>query len=213
MAKQRDRSTELNELLDTWRASHWPPAGMKAVRPGLNLFAGTHEQLTTLSHSLAEVMLRLEAHVLEVCGGRTPRWMAIPKLVFHVERLNLVQTPAKASKRIPDLVRLRASCGTFEDDAQKRLAEWFAAHPGQELVAHRPFRDIRAFVHVPGKPGMRLRFHESGLAVAAAPGAEVRVQDHRFVIRNARNDAFSDPIAKNAGGWAIFDPSSAIKPR
>jgi len=214
MAKQqREMSTELSELLATWREGHWPPAGMKPLLPGFPIYEGTHEQLTALSHSLTEVMLKLESHILDVCDGRVPRWMAIPKLVFHVERLNLVEAPAKASKRFSDMVRLLASCGTFADLEEKRLAEWFMANPGQELVAHRLFKDFRAFVHVPGKPGRRLRFLQSGLAIAPPPGKRVLMQDHRDVIRGARNDAFSDSLAQNNSGWRIFAPIKPKNPR
>ena len=139
MSKRRGMSTELSELLATWREAHWPPMGMKRLVPKLPIYEGTHAQLTALSHSLGELMLKLESHIADACDGRVPRWMAIPKLVFHVERLNLVQAPAKASKRFADMVRLRATCGEFSPVDQARLIEWFAAHPGQELVAHLPF--------------------------------------------------------------------------
>ncbi len=216
MPKRRGMSTELSELLAAWREAHWPPAGppgMKLIRPGLPIYEGTHAQLTSLSHSLSEVMLKLQSHIEDVCDGRVPRWMAIPKLVFQVERLNLVQAPAKASKRVSDMVRLRATCGEFPLADQARLAEWFAAHPGQELVAHWIFKDLRAFVHVPGQPGRRLRFYESGLAVAPPPGVNLVVQDHRGVIRGARNDAFSDPLAQSSRGWRVFVPLRSKKPR
>lgn len=212
MSRHRGMSTELSELLETWREAHWPPAGMKPILPKL-LYEGTHAQLTVLSHSLGEVMLKLQSHISDVCDGRVPRWMAIPKLVFHVERLNLVQTPAKASKRFSDMVRLRATCGDFPAADQARLIEWFAAHPGQELVAHRLFKDLRAFAHVPGQPGRRLRFYESGMAVAPPPGADLIVQDHRSVIRGARRDAFSDPLASSRTGWQVFAPVMSKKHR
>lgn len=215
MPKPRGMSTkkELGQMLADWREAHWRLAGMKPILPPLPIYEGTHAQLTALSHSLGEVMLKLESHILDVCDGRVPRWMAIPKLVFQVERLNLVQAPAKASKRFPDMVRLRATCGEFPAADQARLVEWFASHPGQELVAHWAFKDLRAFVHVPGQPGRRLRFYQSGLAVAPPPGVDLVVQDHRSVIRGARNDAFSDPMAQSSRGWRVFVPRESKKPR
>jgi hypothetical protein len=187
--------------------------GMKRLMAGLEIYQGTHEQLTALSHSLGEVMLALESHIQDVCGGKVPRWMAVPKLVFHVERVNLVEKPAKASKRFSNMVHLLTTCGTFSAEDSDRLVEWFATHPGEEVIGHRPFRDLRAFVHVPGAPGRRLRFLESGLAVAPAPGKGLIVQDHRRVIRATRNDAFSDPLAHSATGWQIFASVRSKKAR
>jgi hypothetical protein len=204
----------LNPLLTSWRGVHWPPPGMKRVMAGLPIYEGTHDQLTALSHSLSELMLALAPHIQDVCGGKVPRWMAIPKLVFHVERINLVVGPAKISQRFPDMVHLLATCGTFSKPEHVQLTEWFDTHPGQELVGHRPFtKDNRAFVHVPGAPSRRLRFLESGLAVAPPPGTELVMQDHRKVIRGLRNDAFSDPLATSSRGWLVFMPSRTRKPR
>lgn len=213
MPKRRGMSTELSELLATWREAHWPPAGMTRVVPNLPVYTGTHAQLSALSHALAGVMVKLEPHILDACDGRVPRWMAIPKLAFHVERLNLVQAAAKASRRFSDMVRLRASCGEFRQADLDLLTDWFASHPGQELVAHRPFQDLRAFVHVPGTPGRRLRFYESGLAIAPPPGVTLVVQDHRGVIRGTRNDAFANPLARSTSGWLVYVPLRPVKPR
>ncbi len=213
MPKHHRSTTDLGGLLTSWREAHWPPTGMKKLVPGLEIYQGTHEQLTTLSHSLSEVMLTLESHIQDVCGGRVPRWMAIPKLVFHAERVNLVEKPAKASKRFSDMVHLLATCGKFPAEDSDRLVKWFATHPGQELVGHRLFRDLRAFVHSPGAPGRRLRFCESGLAVAPTPGADLILQDHRTVIRGTRSDAFSIPLAISKVGWRIFVPMKLRKPR
>lgn len=213
MSKRRGMSTALSEVLVSWREAHWPPAGMQRVVQQLPIYQGTHAQLTALSHALAEVMVKLEPHILDACDGRVPRWMAIPKLAFHVERLNLVQAPAKASKRFSDMVHLCATCGEFRPDDHARLVAWFAANPGQELVAHRDFKDLRAFVHVPGAPARRLRFFESGLAIAPPPGEQLVVQDHRGVIRGARKDAFSNPLAQSKSDWRVYVPPRPAKPR
>ncbi len=111
------------------------------------------------------------------------------------------------------MVRLCTACGEFSADDQARLVKWFATHPGKELVAHLPFKDLRAFVHVPGQPGRRLRFFESGLAVAPPPGMTLLVQDHRGVVRGARSDAFSDPLAESSRGWSVFVPPRPKDPR
>jgi hypothetical protein len=214
MSHRYGLSSELSELLAAWREANWPPQGMRPLAHGEPVYQGTHAQLTKLSHSLREVMLKLESHIQDECGGRVPRWMSIPKLIFHVERINLVQTKAKASRRFADLTRLQAACGNFPPAKRAALAEWFDAHPGDELVAHRPFNDLRALIHVRGEPARRVRFHESGLVLAPPPDQDmVLVQDHRKVERQRRRDALADPLAVSSLGYTVFVAPKPRKPQ
>ncbi len=187
-----------------WKLAHWPPKGMKRCGE-LPIYIGDHEPVTAFALSLGEVMATVSDHIFGECRGKTPRWMAVPKVVFGVERLNLAKAPAKASKRFTELSDLEERCGSFSDEDKRKLECWFQDNPQGELVAHKPFVDMRAYVFTRGEVRpKRLRFFESGLVLAPADGLEIVVQDHRETIRSKRSDAFSEPIAVSSRGWDVF---------
>jgi len=195
---------ELGEMLTAWRKVHWPPHHLRQVS-GQNIYEGTHAQLSALSISLGELMLQLEAHINDKCRGRVPRWMSVPKLVFEVERVNLTDAPAQASRRFDDIKALQAACRGFKPEEIERLKQWLAHNPGQELVAHKGFRDQRAFVFTKGSlQPRRLRYCSSGLILAPPVGGKITVQDHRGTVRNTRSDAFTDPLAAQTAGWKVY---------
>lgn len=200
---------QYSELVTAWLGTHWPPRGMSQLAGEANIYQGTHEQLTLFSNALAELMLQLEDHINDTCRGRIPRWMKIPKLAFDVERINLVQAQAKDSRRFANLVELQATCGALDEASLGRVRDWFDRHSHQELIGHLTFQDRRAFVYVRGAPeARRLRYWDSGLAVAAPTGGSILVQDQRGVVRRKRKDALSDPIARSRSGWSIYAPSA-----
>ncbi|AYK20498.1 hypothetical protein [Aeromonas veronii] len=137
----------------------------------LPIYIGDHEAVTAFALSLGEVMAAVSDHIFDECRGKTPRWMAVPKVVFGVERLNLAKAPAKASRRFTELSDLVKRCGSFSDEDKRKLEDWFQRNPQGELVAHKPFVDMRAYVFTRGEARpKRLRFYESGLVLAPAEG-------------------------------------------
>lgn len=192
------------DRLLNWKLAHWPPKGMKKCGE-LPIYIGDHEAVTAFALSLGEVMAVVSDHIFDECRGKTPRWMAVPKVVFGVERLNLAKAPAKASRRFTELSDLVKRCGSFSDEDKRKLEDWFQRNPQGELVAHKPFVDMRAYVFTRGEARpKRLRFYESGLVLAPAEGLELIVQDHRGTIRSKRSDAFSAPMARSSRGWDVF---------
>lgn len=192
------------ELLTEWRASCWPPKGMRKLGE-LPIYIGEHEAVSALSASLGEVMALLSEHIVNEDRTRAPRWMAIPKIEFLVDRVNIVATAAKASRRFDSITKLEASCGALPVIGAARLREWFDEHVDGEVVAHKPFVDLRAYVFQGNDEApKRYRFYQSGLVISAPPGREVLVQDNRRVARAKRSDRRVDPLAVSAGSWEIY---------
>lgn len=195
-----------SEQLQKWRASCWPPKGTRQFGE-LPIWVGDHEAVAAFAQILGNVMAATSDHIFDVCGGRTPRWMAVPKIIFGVLRLNLVKSYAKASKRFQadELAKLVKKCGSFDSTDFTKLEEWFQSHPTGELVAHKPFIDLRAYVFIKNdKKPKRMRFYESGLVVAPPDSHEILIQDHTHTIRSKRSDAFASAIARSSRGWDIF---------
>lgn len=187
-----------------WKLTHWPPKGMRQCGE-LPIYIGDHGSVTAFSLSLGEVMAAVSDHIFGAGRGKTPRWMAVPKVVFDVERMNLTKAAAKESRRFTELSDLETRCGNFSDEARRKLQGWFQSNPQGELVAHKPFVDMRAYVFTRSEARpKRLRFYESGLVLAPAEGREIVVQDHRETIRSKRSDALSEPLAVSSRGWDVF---------
>lgn len=186
-----------------WKFQNWPPAGMKQVN-GLPIYIGEHHDVENFALSLGEVMSSVSDHVHDDCRGKTPRWMQVPKVIFGVERINLVQATAKASKRFTSLDELFKRCGGVTQQDAARLERWVSDHPLAELITHKEFTDLRAYVFSAEHKPQRLRFYESGLVLAPRAGNEVLVQDHRAVVRAKRSDGYAAPIARTSNGWAVF---------
>lgn len=186
-----------------WKLTNWPPKDMRKCGE-LPIYIGRHDAVTEFYLSLGQVMAAVSDHILDECRGKTPRWMAVPKVIFGVERINLAKAPAKASRRFTDTAELVKRCGMFESVDIRKLDMWLQANPAGELVAHKPFVDMRAYVFARGESPKRVRFYESGLVVAAPEGQEIVMQDHRATIRSKRSDAFSEPMARNLRGWEVF---------
>jgi len=192
------------ELLREWRASCWPPKGMRKLGE-LPIYIGDHEAVAALSASLGEVMALLSEHVFSTGRNKAPRWMAIPKIEFLVVRMNIVATAAKASRRFSSITKLEASCGALSVVGAARLREWFDEHRDDQVVAHKPFVDLRAYVfQARSEAPKRHRFYQSGLVVSAPPGQELLVQDNRRVVRAKRSDRLVDPLVVSADGWEIY---------
>lgn len=187
-----------------WRHENWPPKGMRQVL-GLPIYIGAPKSVERLALSLGEVMGSVSDHVEEKCRGKTPRWMQVPKIVFRVERLNLVHATAKASKRFSSLAELTKRCGDFNQADGIEVERWVQENPLGQLVTHKAFDDLRAYVYVAGEAApQRLRFFESGLIVAPCVGDDVLVQDHREVVRSKRSDRYGAPLARTTKGWAVY---------
>lgn len=191
-----------------WKRTHWPPKNMRKCGE-LPIYIGSHEAVTDFYLALGQVVASVSDHIFDECRGKTPRWMAVPKVIFGVERINLAKAPAKASRRFSDTAELVKRCGMFEPVDVRKLDMWLQANPSGELVAHKPFVDMRAYVFARGESPKRVRFYESGLVVAAPEGLEIVMQDHRTTIRSKRSDAFSEPIARNLRGWEVFPAPDA----
>lgn len=192
------------ELLTEWRASYWPPKGMRKLGE-LPIYIGEHEAVTALSASLGAVMALLSEHVINAQHNRAPRWMAIPKIEFLVARVNIVATTAKASRRFDSITKLEACCGALSVSGAARVREWFGEHVDGEVVAHKPFVDLRAYVfQAHGEAPKRYRFYQSGLVVSAPLGQEVLVQDNRRMVRAKRSDRLVDPMAVSSENWEIY---------
>jgi hypothetical protein len=130
--------------------------------------------------------------------------MAVPKLVFGVRRVTLVQATAKASKRLDSLDAVVKKFGQLKPETTRSLFKWMAANPSGYFVAHKPFTDLRAYVYVAGEGRpRRLRFYESGLVLAREPGIQLLKQDHREIVREGRSDALASPLAM-LKGWALY---------
>ena len=185
-----------------WRSRHWPPAGMRQIA-GLPIYVGTAEQVERFVGPLAEALLVAADHIYDHCGGKTPRWMRVPKICSGVTRLNLVTAKAKSSRRFEDVSELVQTCGAVSEDDAHALREWLASDDDAELVAHKPFVDLRAYVFDgDGEDPRRIRFYESGLVLAAADGFVV--QDQRGVVRKQRSDVLREPLAHTGKGWDVF---------
>lgn len=192
------------ERVVDWKLAHWPPKGMKRCGE-LPIYIGDHEAVTAFALSLGEVVAAVSGHIFDECRGKTPRWMAIPKVVFGVERLNLVKAPAKASRRFTDVAELVKRCGSFSDDDKEKLESWLQRNPQGQLVTHKPFVDMRAYVFTQGESRpRRVRFYESGLVLARVAARDVVVQDHRETLRAKRSDALGAPIAQSSRGWEVY---------
>lgn len=197
------------KLLFSWKAAHWPPKGMRKI-DALPIYVGDHKAVTAFAESLCGVMALVSEHVVGTGNGKIPRWMAVPKIEYLVERLNIVTSTAKASLRFGSLIELEAGCGPIDDEGKERLLEWFSNHEGGEVVAHKAFIDLRAYVFCKDQPDPRRhRFYQSGLVVAAPPGGEILIQDNRHVVRAKRRDSRVDPLAVTTEGWDVY----AGKPR
>lgn len=216
------------ELVRAWKLANWPPR-MRRIGE-LPIYLGDHRQVSVLAESLAEMLTAVSEHIMDDCRGRTPRWMAIPKIVFGVQRLNLVDAKAKASKSFESVEALVTKCGMLLADDRKKLDQWMQRNAEGQLVAHKEFVDMRAYAYVLGeRRPRRFRFYSAGLVVAAPTGQEVAfedrrgterearsgartstvVQDHRKRVRMQRSDAYSEPLATTSRGWVVYGRSRA----
>jgi len=193
------------EQLSAWRAANWPPKGMRKLG-ALPIYIGEHEAVSALSDSLGSLMAKLTEHISDTGNARTPRWMAVPKIEYLVERLNIVETPAKASRRFECVRDIEARCGPLLNDGAEVLKQWFSSSgEGAEVVGHKAFVDLRAYVFCKSEASpKRHRFYQSGLIVAPAPDGEVLIQDNRAIVRSKRSDRLKNPIATSSGGWEIY---------
>jgi hypothetical protein len=203
-------STTLDEQLAQWRRDHWPPNPALGFYQysDLPLYIAPHQVVKTFAERLAELLQGLAPHIYELEHGRLPRWMAIPKVSFHVGRINILQTEGKTSRRYGTLDDLfRKLKPIFDDTTRTELYEWEATHPECTWVAHLPLTDIRAYVfHSEDTPPKRVRFMESGLIVGTQgclPEA-LPLQDHRHVLRRKRQDGYGMPLAISDNGWRLF---------
>lgn len=193
------------DLVDAWRSAHWPPP-LRQLGVDLPVYAGSHALVSEWAQPLMEVMSAVSDHVGDLeNGGRPPRWMRVPKLLFGVTRINLVQATAKASRRFECLEKLLHRCGSLPPESVAKVSAWLEENPGRGLVAHAAFEDLRAYVWQIGNPrASRVRFYLSGAVLATAPGVDLVVQDHRRTVRNSRADAYRDPLASTSQGWTVF---------
>ncbi len=170
---------------------------------GLPIYVGTSEQVERFVQPLAEALLVAADHIYEHCGGKTPRWMRVPKICTDVTRLNLVTATAKSSRRFESLGELTATCGAVSEDEAHALQEWLRGDEDTELVAHKAFIDLRAYVFDANRQEpQRIRFYESGLVMT--PASDFVIQDQRKVVRKQRKDMFREPLATTAKGWDVF---------
>jgi hypothetical protein len=185
-----------------WRSRHWPPVGMRQIA-GLPIYVGTVDQVERFVEPLTEALLVVADHIYDHCGGKAPRWMRVPKICSGVTRLNLVTAKAKSSRRFEDISELLQVCGEVSEDDARALREWLASDDDAELVAHKPFVDLRAYVFdADAEDPRRFRFYESGLVLAAADGFVI--QDQRGIVRKQRSDVLREPLARTAKGWDVF---------
>lgn len=193
-------------VLDGWRLKHWPPKSMRQCGD-LPIYIGDHACVTAFAETLREAMASASDHVMDNCSGKVPRWLCVPKIVFNAERVNLVRATAKASESFDSIDSLPKRCGKFNARDVDALTQWLEAHPGEQLVAHKPFPDLRAYVFVTGEArAERVRYYRSGLVVSRSGGGDVVVQDHRRAIRTQRSDALKTSLAKSDSGWEVFVP-------
>lgn len=198
--------------MDDWRHAHWPPKGMKAISddPGLprekvKLFYGNRDQVAAFGETLADAMAGVADHIIDKARGRKPRWMAVPKIIFDVQRVNITHTVGKASRNFTSTSELMAKCGEFPSEVIAPMEEWLQSDPNAILVAHKPVVDQRAYVYCKGEEvPRRVWFLRSGLVLAASNGVEMQIQDQRSIVRDKRSDALSGVIAKNKAGWTVF---------
>lgn len=191
-----------------WREKHWPPAGLRQYKrdpeENLPLFYGSYDQVVKYWDAVRELYEQMEGHVRDNCAGRWPRWIALPKFYYNVERINLTMGVANASKRFDqgsDVDEIVAKCGEFPAAAKRTMQTWLGT-PGKVLVAHRAFQDLRAYVFTGTAPDpIRTRFYDCGLILSVE--ASFSVQDHRGVKRRKRSDAYVDPLCTN-GTWSVF---------
>lgn len=190
--------------IQRWRSANWPPKNMKQIA-GLPIYVGVRDDVSEYALALGDVMMSVSGHIHDECRGKKPRWMAVPKVVMDVERLNLVKATAKASKRFVSVDELVKRCGKVSDVEAGQLQDWLRKHPSWDLVAHKECVDLRAYVFVAREDRpLRLRFYESGLVLCPRAADQIQVQDHRGTIRAKRNDAYSSPMAHTANGWTVY---------
>lgn len=192
------------EMLNSWRSAHWPPKGMRRYHD-LPIYLGDHASVTALSESLREVLALLSDATVDGSKAAVPRWMALPKIEYLVERVNIVTAAAKASRTFESVKLLEKSCGKVLDEGADKLQKWLSSDPVNCLVAHKSFADLRAYVFTRhNDQPVRHRFYQSGLVLAPVDGGEVYMQDNRRIIRSKRSDALITPLAETGGGWQIF---------
>jgi len=192
------------ELLNSWRSEHWPPKGMRRYHD-LPIYLGDHLSVTALAESLSEVLALISDATVDGSKAAIPRWMALPKIEYLVERVNIVTAAAKASRHFESVKLLEKSCGKVLDEGTVKLQDWLNADPVNCLVAHKSFADLRAYVFTQhNDQPARHRFYQSGLVLAPVDGGEVYMQDNRRIIRSKRSDALKAPLAETGGGWHIF---------
>jgi hypothetical protein len=169
----------------------------------LPIYLGDHERVSAFAETLADAMVGAASHVYDRCGGKVPRWMQVPKVHFGVTRLNIAQSVAKASQRFSSVTALLAKCGPFPEDDLAKVQAWLVQSELAEVVAHKPFVDMRAYVFTSEAEGpTRVRFYEAGLVIARSEGFVL--QDHRNTLRRPRNDAYKERLAANDSGWTVF---------
>lgn len=199
----------LQDDIAQFRDAQFPPDILQQVRD-MPIFAGNLAEVQAYQQRwqalIERAMAFYPAAYLPPDHLPLPASLEIPQFIYHVQRLHLTKTRAKESKSFGSVGALTDKCGDYTAQEIERLAAVFERDDEAQLVAHREFIDLRAYVFCRDQKGEmlapeRIRFYRTGLIVHAL--ADFKIVDSRQTPRKRRNDAYSNPLADN-GVWKIY---------
>ena len=199
----------LQDDIAQFRDAQFPPDILQQVRD-MPIFSGNLAEVQAYQQRwqplIDRAMAFYPAAYLPPDYLPLPASLEIPQFVYHVQRLHLTKTRAKESKSFGSVGALTDKCGDYTPQEIERMSAVFEKDDSAQLVAHRAFIDLRAYVFCRDQKGEllepeRLRFYRTGLIVHALP--DFKIVDSRQTPRKRRNDAYSNPLADN-GVWKVY---------
>ena len=212
--------SQLKQDIADFRHTRWPPDGLhpnlSQIRD-LPIYCGTADDVARYHQDWLPYIQRAHAFYPDAHIGPDglplPSTLGLPLFVDHVQRLHLTRTHAKESKSFGAVGTLIDRCGAYSDAQQQAMHDFLAEHPDGQLVAHRAFIDLRAYVFrlhpVTGDALLpeRVRFYRTGLILTTLPHFEI--VDSRQKPRKQRSDAYQNALGENST-WTIFGREGCV---
>ena len=206
--------SQLKQDIADFRHQHWPPDTLYPELTQIQDLPIYHASAEQVAHYRAlwqpffdrAYAFYPDAHI----GPESlplPSTLGLPLFVDQVERLHLTRTHAKESKSFGAVGTLVDRCGDYQADEIAAMKDWMDQHPEGQLVAHRAFIDLRAYVfcqHPITAESLlpeRVRFYRTGLVLSVL--ADFEQLDSRQKPRKQRSDAYQDPLGVNST-WTVF---------
>lgn len=206
--------SQLKQDIADFRQTRWPPDGLHPnltqIRD-LPIYCGNAHDVARYHDDWLPYIQRALAFYPDAHVGPEalplPSSLGLPLFVDHVQRLHLTRTHAKESKSFGAVGTLLDRCGAYTDTEQQAMRDFLHANPDGQLVAHRAFIDLRAYVFrlhpVTGDALLpeRVRFYRTGLVLTTQPDFEIL--DSRQKPRKQCSDAYQNALGNNST-WTVF---------